>query len=90
MGVLHQHEGVGVRLRRAVEPYGGAVIATYYTYPYYAKNLYVFDPNVGGDVQEIAPATFGGQGTYGVVGHVEVSDDGSTMGCTFCSSAYYN
>ncbi len=60
----------------ASSSYGGAVNYTYYTYPYYPKRLYVFDPNVGGDVQEIGASTWNGGSSYHLVGCVEVTDDG--------------
>ena len=68
--------------------YGGAVNTTYYSYYYSPKKLYMFDPNVGGDVQEIAGASWV-TGSYHVVGGIDVSDDGTCIASTYAYS-YYN
>jgi hypothetical protein len=71
--------------------YGGSRNSTYYAYPYNPKALYVFDPNVGGDVQEVASsAAWSAGASYTVVGCLETSDDGSSVASVYSTQSYYS
>ena len=69
--------------------YGGCVQQTYYAYPYQPKKIYMFDPNVGGDMQELAASGWSGS-SYQVVGGLIASDDGSALMAIDSTAAYYN
>ena len=51
--------------------------------------LLATNPDVGGDVQQISPASWEGV-NYQCVGGLVVSDDGSAMMATDCAAIYYN
>ena len=59
--------------------YGGPVRATYSAgYPYYSKRIFVFDANLGGDIEAVDAAGWTGASYQHVQGLV-VSDDGTTV-----------
>jgi hypothetical protein len=69
--------------------YGGCVLSTYYAYPYQPKKIYVFDPNVGGDVNELAASGWTGA-SYQMVGGLIASDDGTALMAIDSTAIYYN
>ena len=70
---------------------GGPIRSTYaYGYPYYPKKLYVFDANLGGNVQLVGGSGWSGTSYQHVAGLV-VSNDGTRLievGSTYTSYNY--
>jgi hypothetical protein len=70
--------------------YGGCINNTYYTYNYLTKHIYMFDQNIGGDINKIAGDTWSGNSSYHVVGYLDVSDDGTQLLAVDSTARYYD
>jgi len=68
--------------------YGGCTNYTLYAYPYYPKRIYVFDPNLGANANEVLGSGWTGS-SYQMVGGLVPSDDGKCLLAVDSTATYY-
>jgi hypothetical protein len=77
----------------ASSSYGGPINSTYYYDMYYGAQVHVFDPNVGGQIQNLTTSVWSLTAStsytydYRQIGYIEVADDGKQIAFVHQSSS---